>query len=125
MVIYTFTKFGADWLIFVDARVLTRKLWMDVGRTDGHRRTVSDHNSSQSTLCSGELQTDIKCVSSNKTIRSNYQMYISKAANKTKDRTIKCVSANLTMTSRSEYQMYISNLTIRSTIELSNIYQQS
>ena len=32
MVIYILTKFGADWLIFVDARVLTRKLWMD-GRT--------------------------------------------------------------------------------------------
>ena len=39
MVIYILTKFGADWLIFVDARVLTRKLWMDgrtdIGRTDG------------------------------------------------------------------------------------------
>ena len=34
MVIYILTKFGADWLIFVDARVLTRKLWMDIGRTD-------------------------------------------------------------------------------------------
>ena len=38
MVIYTLTKFGADWLIFVDARVLTRKLWtdgqMDEGQTD-------------------------------------------------------------------------------------------
>ena len=34
MVIYILTKFGADWLIFVDVRVLTRKLWMD-GRTDG------------------------------------------------------------------------------------------
>ena len=33
MVIYILTKFGADWLIFVDARVLTRKLWTD-GRTD-------------------------------------------------------------------------------------------
>ena len=32
--------FGADWLIFVDARVLTRKLWTD-RRTDGwtDRRT--------------------------------------------------------------------------------------
>ena len=49
MVIYILTKFGADWLIFVDARVLTRKLW-----TDG-RRTASDHNSSLSTPCSGEL----------------------------------------------------------------------
>ena len=26
MVTYILTKFGADWLIFVDARVLTRKL---------------------------------------------------------------------------------------------------
>ena len=26
------------------------------GRTDGHRRTVSDHNSSLSTPCSGELK---------------------------------------------------------------------
>ena len=50
MVIYIITKFGDDWLIFVDARVLTRKLW-----TDGHLWTVSDHNSSLSTLCSGEL----------------------------------------------------------------------
>ena len=37
MVIYTMTKFGADGLIFVDARVLTRKLWTDeqthVGQT--------------------------------------------------------------------------------------------
>ena len=52
MVIYILTKFGADWLIFVD--VLTRKLW-----TDG--RTKSDHNSSLSTPCSGELKTEI-CV---------------------------------------------------------------
>ena len=29
MVIYILTKFGADWLIFVDARELTRKLWTD------------------------------------------------------------------------------------------------
>ena len=29
LVIYTLTKFGADWLIFVDPRVLTRKLWID------------------------------------------------------------------------------------------------
>ena len=29
MVMYILTKFGADWLIFVDARVLTRKLWTD------------------------------------------------------------------------------------------------
>ena len=39
MVIYILTKFGADWSIFVDARVLTRKLWTD-GRTDG--RTPTD-----------------------------------------------------------------------------------
>ena len=31
--------------------VLTRKLW-----TDGQQRTVSDHNSSLSTPCSGELK---------------------------------------------------------------------
>ena len=53
MVIYILTKFGADWLIFVDASVLTRKLWMDGPTSDG--RTVSDHNSSLSTPCSGEL----------------------------------------------------------------------
>ena len=39
MVIYILTKFGAKWLIFVDARVLTRKLWMDrqtdIRQTDG------------------------------------------------------------------------------------------
>ena len=29
MVLYILTKFGADWFIFVDARVLTRKLWTD------------------------------------------------------------------------------------------------
>ena len=40
MVIYILTKFGADWLIFVDARVLTRKLWTDGRRTDG--RTDND-----------------------------------------------------------------------------------
>ena len=34
MITYILTKFGADWLIFVDARVLTRKLYLD-GRTDG------------------------------------------------------------------------------------------
>ena len=45
MVIYILTKFGADWLIFVDARVLTRKLWTDGCQTDGHRQTGSDHNS--------------------------------------------------------------------------------
>ena len=31
------TKFGDDWLIFVDARVLTSKLW-----TDGQRADNSD-----------------------------------------------------------------------------------
>ena len=59
VVIYIVTKFGDDWLKFVNARVLTSKLWTDgrrtVGRMDGHRPTVSDHNSSLSTLCSGEL----------------------------------------------------------------------
>ena len=35
MVIYILTKFGADWLIFVDARVLTRKLWTDGQMSDG------------------------------------------------------------------------------------------
>ena len=34
MVISILTKFGDDWLIFVDARVLTRKLRMDEHRTD-------------------------------------------------------------------------------------------
>ena len=29
MIIYILTELGADWLIFVDARVLTRKLWTD------------------------------------------------------------------------------------------------
>ena len=56
VVIYILTKFGDDWLIFVDARVLTSKLWTDVGRTDRHRQTVSDHNSSLSTPCSCELK---------------------------------------------------------------------
>ena len=55
MVIYILTKFGADWFIFVDAILLTRKLWTD-RRMDGHRRPVSDHNSSLSTPCSGELK---------------------------------------------------------------------
>ena len=50
VVIYILTKFGDDWLIFVDARVLTSKLW-----TDGW--TTNDHNSSLSTPCSGELKT--------------------------------------------------------------------
>ena len=35
MCIYILTKFGANWLIFVDAKVLTRKLWTD-GQMDGH-----------------------------------------------------------------------------------------
>ena len=56
MVIYTLTKLSAEWLIFVDARVLTRKLWMDRRQMDGHQRMVSDHNSSLSTLSSGELK---------------------------------------------------------------------
>ena len=51
VVIYILTKFGDDWLIFVDARVLTSKLW-----TDGHRQTLLDHNSSLSTPYSGELK---------------------------------------------------------------------
>ena len=33
MVIYTLSKFGADWSIFVDARVLTKKLCV-VGQTN-------------------------------------------------------------------------------------------
>ena len=32
VVIYILTKFGDDWLIFIDARVLRSKLWTD-GRT--------------------------------------------------------------------------------------------
>ena len=48
MAIYSLTKFGADWVILVDVRVLTRKLWTYM---------VSDHKSSLSTLCSGELKT--------------------------------------------------------------------
>ena len=61
VVIYILTKFGDDWLIFVDARVLTSKLWMGGrtdGRTDRHQRTVSDHNSSLSTPCSCKLIMD-------------------------------------------------------------------
>ena len=56
MVIYIVTIFRADWLIFVDVTVLTRKLWTDRRRTytDGQG---TDHNSSLSTLCSGELKT--------------------------------------------------------------------
>ena len=46
MVIYILTKFGDDWLIFVDARVLTSKLWTDGrtldGRTDGRKTTVGE-----------------------------------------------------------------------------------
>ena len=55
VVIYILTKFGDDWFIFVDARMLTSKLWTDGCRSDG-RRTVSDHNSSLNTPCSGELK---------------------------------------------------------------------
>ena len=55
MVIYILTKFSDDWSIFVDARVLTRKLWTDGCRTDRHQRTMSDHNSSLSTPFPGEL----------------------------------------------------------------------
>ena len=43
VVIYILTKFGDDWLVFVDARVLTSKLWMDRrtdGRTDVERTTT-------------------------------------------------------------------------------------
>ena len=46
LIMYILTKSGPDWLIFVDARVLTRKLL-----TDGHQWAVSDHNSSLSTPC--------------------------------------------------------------------------
>ena len=56
MVIYILTKFGADWYVFVDARVLTRKLWTDGRRTDGQQWMVGDHNSSLSTQYSGELK---------------------------------------------------------------------
>ena len=57
MVIYILTKFGADWLIFVDARVLTKNCGWTDGQTDaGHRRTMSDHNCSLSTPCSVELK---------------------------------------------------------------------
>ena len=40
MVIYILTKFGSDWLIFVDARVLTRKLWTGVGQMDNDGRRM-------------------------------------------------------------------------------------
>ena len=66
MVIYILTKFGDDWLILVDARVLTSKLWTDGRRTDGQpegqRWTVSDHNSSLSTPCSGELNNPSRII---------------------------------------------------------------
>ena len=42
MVIYILTKFGADWLIFVDASVNNKIV---DGQTDGHQQTVNDHNS--------------------------------------------------------------------------------
>ena len=45
MAIYSLTKFGADWIIFVDARVLTRKLWTDRRWTDG--QTPTDGECSQ------------------------------------------------------------------------------
>ena len=35
MVIYSLTNSGDDWFIFLDARVLTRTLWMDGRWTDG------------------------------------------------------------------------------------------
>ena len=44
MVLYILTKIGANWFIFIDARVL-RKLWTDVKRTDvgqTARRTPRD-----------------------------------------------------------------------------------
>ena len=70
---YILTKFGADWLISVDARVLTRKLWTDGQTLDGHgrtnvRRTKSDHNISLSTLCSGELKINLSIL--------NHQIYL-------------------------------------------------
>ena len=42
MVIYILTKSGADWLIFVDARVLTRKLWTDTDM-DGQKVITIAH----------------------------------------------------------------------------------
>ena len=44
--------------------------------------------------------------------------------NKIKDRTIKCISAELTVRSRSDYQMYISKADDKIKIRLSNLYQQ-
>ena len=35
VVIYILTKFGDDWLIFVNARALTSKLWTDGQTSDG------------------------------------------------------------------------------------------
>ena len=52
MVIYILTKFGDDWLIFVDDRVLTRKLWTDGRRTD--RRRMDGR-----IPCSGELKMQV------------------------------------------------------------------
>ena len=68
-------------------------------------------------------------------------MYISKPDDNNKDRNTKCISAKLTIRSRSDYQTYISksdskikdrtlkcisaNLTIKLKIEISNVYQQS
>ena len=63
--------FGADWLIFIDATVLTRILWTDRCQTDGHQRTVSDHNSSLSTLCSGELKIIWQTHHSKKALKIN------------------------------------------------------
>ena len=40
MVIYILAKSGADWWIFVDAKVLTRKFLMADGWTDGGRTHV-------------------------------------------------------------------------------------
>ena len=44
MVIYILTKFGDDWLIFVDARVLRSKLRTDGWTSDGRMagRTTTD-----------------------------------------------------------------------------------
>ena len=83
MVIYILTKFGADWLIFVDASV--NKKIVDGRTLDRHRRTVSDHNSSLSTPCSGELKKKKKTyklimryqhiISSTNTITVLYNQY--------------------------------------------------
>ena len=43
MVIYILTMFGDDRLIFVDARVLTSKLWTD-GQTDGRTSDRQTNN---------------------------------------------------------------------------------